>query len=220
MILPIKKVLLSAVITLFASCGTYNGKSCHVKDSSFTSSISTPEFTITTATYQTIDLGGWSLDNSAPIPTHECDSTTHTHDFFVTHHEDYDKYVGVCTNNETKNFTSAEAHIYHNDLNFSNPESPSHNVNNHDSISPSHDPLSDSALETRKQGIEENQTAQIEAQNKSFPITGRIIYELNIPKGTILYARDVQGRTFDSTLLLEKTHTIKDLIIALQSPII
>lgn len=194
MILPIKKVVLSGFITLFACCTAY-------------------------AIKQSIDLSGWSLEHNTSTPTHTCNSTTHKHETFVTHHQNYDKYIESCINKETQNYILYENFIYHDQMNASDLNSPSDNINNPD-LTPSHDPLSDSALETRKQGIEENQVAQISEHNKNFQTNGKIICELLIPKNKILYQSDIEGCTFDSTIILDKIHTIKDLITALISPII
>jgi hypothetical protein len=195
MIFSIKKSVLSGLIMLFVCFTAY-------------------------AINKSIDLDGWSLLNSSPNLIHTCDPTTHTHESYVTHHENYDKYVESCINKETKEYSHEEYIAFHNETNTPDLNPSSHHINNNDSLTFSHDSLNDSTLETRKQGIEENQTAQIEAQDKSFQITGRIIYELSIPKGKVLYLKDVEGRTFDSTLILGKTHTVKELINALNSPTI
>lgn len=195
MLLPIKKAVLNGFVTLFICFTTY-------------------------AINQPIDLGNLSLLNSSSNLIHTCDITTHTHETFVTQHELYDKYIEYCINKETKDYISNESFIYHDEINTSNLNSSSHNISNHDSAAPSHDPLSDSTLEARKQEIEENQTAQIEEHNKNFQATGKIICELLIPKGRKLYLRDVEGRTFDSTIILEKVGSLDNLTNALASPII
>src|SRR5690606_12351917 len=111
--------------------------------------------------------------------------------------------------------------IYHTEPNTSDLDSSFHNINNSNSTTHSYDDHpNDPAVETRRQEIEENKITQREEHNKPFATTEKIIYELTIPKGTILYLRDIEGRTFDSTIILNKIHTIKDLIIALDSPII
>ncbi len=195
MIFATKKFVLSGLIVLFV-CFT----SCVIS--------------------QVIDLGGWSLLNNSANPIHICDRATHTHEAFVTHHEEYDKYVEHCINNETKYYIANENIIYHNEPNVSDLNLSSHNINNNDSVISSYDFSNDSAIEAHRQTTEENQMAQIEAYNKPFPATGKIIYELSLPQGRTVYLRNIEGRTFDSTLIVEKTYTIKHLIAALQSPII
>src|SRR5271167_2823911 len=86
----------------------------------------------------------WSLENSTPTPIHTCDPTTHTHESYVVHHENYDKYVETCINKETKESIHEEYIAYHNETNTADLHSSSHNINNHDSVTPSHDPLNDS----------------------------------------------------------------------------
>jgi len=196
MILPIKKAVLSGFITLFVCFTAY-------------------------AINQSFDFGDWSPPSSiSSDPIHTCNSTTHTHETFVTYHEHYDKYIEHCIDKETRDYITNENYIYHDEMNTSDLNSSSHTINHHDSTTSLHDLLRDSTLETRRQEIEENQIAQIKEHNKFSPTTGKIICELLIPKGTILYLRDVQGRTFDSTIMLEKVSTIDELINALSSPII
>ncbi len=192
MILPTKKTLLNRSIILFICLTAY-------------------------PINKSLDDAGWSL--STDTPTHTCDTTTHTHEFFVTHHEDYDTYIEHCINKETQEFIYYSNNLYHDELNTPELNSSSDTIDAPDII-PTHDLLNDFALETRKQEIGENQAAQIEAHNNKHFTTGKIIQELKIPKDRILYLKDVEGHILDSTIILDKTHTIQDLIKALNSPII
>src|SRR5438445_9481097 len=147
--LLIKKVFLGGIMTLFASCSAFNGSGWNVQNNSVNESI---------------NLSGWSSEHSTSTP-HTCDKTTHTHEAFITYHENYDKYVEYCINKETRDYIANENFIYHDEMNTSDLNSSSHTINNPD-LTASHDPLSDFTLETRRQEIEENQIAQIDERNK------------------------------------------------------
>lgn len=196
MILPIKKAILNVFLTLFICFTTYT------TNYSFTFNNSLP------------------FSSGIPNSIHVCNPTTHTHESYVIHHKNYDEYVESCINKETKDYIHAEYITYHEKTNISDLNSSSHDINTHDLTTSSHDLLSNSTLETRKQAIEENEIAQIKQHNKTFPTTQQILRELTIPKGTILYAKDIQGCTLDSSLMLEKVKTIDELINAFSSPII
>lgn len=198
MIFPIKKAfLLNGFIALLICFTAYAGKSL-------------------------ADMGDdWPV-SSPPEPAHlnTCAPETHTHETRVVHHHTYDEYIQSCTSNETKDYACNTYFMGHDDCNDSDSDLSAPNVKNPD-IEPSYDLSNDSALETRRQDIDEHQTAQIEAEkNKYLSAPDKIIRELSIPKNVILRASDVQDRIFDSTIILQNTHTVKDLITALDSPII
>lgn len=225
MMFSIKKFVLNGVIALFICFIAYGKNNTldfdgwSVQDLDVTS---TSESETITA-YESIDLGGWSLDNSTLTSKHECDSTTHTHEVFVTHHEDYDKYVGVCTNNETKECTSEEAYVYNNNLNYSNLESPSHNTNNPDSTTSLHDRdhwndhLRDQGIDARNEQTNNTQTTP----NKSTKLSNSQIAKLN--KIASEYNRQAHGSKMYCAAISPKTVTFEinkssDIIAALKLP--
>ncbi len=173
---------------------------------------------------RSIDLGGWSLSNNSPNPTHICDSATHTHETFVTHHEDHDKYVGICTNNETKERIATEvAYVYHDDVNSSNLESPSHNHNNSDSATSSRDHdywddhLRDQSIDTHNERVNNNQTTQ----NQSTKLSNSQIVKFN--KIASEYSRQANGSKVYYTAISPKTINFEinksnDIIAALKLP--
>ena len=164
---------------------------------------------------KSLDDAGWSFLN------HTCDTATHIHETFITYHDNYDKYVQQCISKETQDREYySNILLYHNEPDAPDVNPSSDNSNNSD-LTSFHDLLNDSRLETRRQEIGESQTAQVEVHNnKNFCTTGKIIQELKIPKDRPLYLSDLQDHTFDSTIILRKVDSIKDLVNALNSPIV
>lgn len=157
MILSIKKYTIIAILICSTTCAkttTVNFNAWNDKDPEKTSTSES-----TTTTNQSFDLGNQSSNN------HTCDRTIHTHEYFVTHHEGYDTYVGICTNNETKDVVVQTANVYHDNLHSTRVESPSHHINNSNSTTTSHDHdhwkdehLRDQAIDVRNEQANSTQT--------------------------------------------------------------
>ena len=194
-------------------------------DNTSANSTSTTENTSTDSTNTNI------TDNTFNNSTDSCDNLMDENmDHLLFNQEDPDdndaninNWDTILENNHTPINTSNSEQSCSFDLNLkvidSNSQTSSDNAdtaNKSNESDLSNDPLKDSAIDQRRQEIESNHAMQA----NNIPQNPRILRELSIPKETILYLRDVQGRTFDSDLILNKIHHAHELKTALNSPII
>ncbi len=220
MILPIKKHISHAIITLLICSTTYakitivGFNDWNVEDAGFTS---TSESTTSTGR-QSFDLGNSSSNG------HTCDKTTHTHALSVTNHDNYDTYTGVCINKETLEVEVREdVYVYRDDAKSTSVESPSQDNNNSNSTTSSYDDdwkkkfSEDQLNDTRKQEIYENQIAQ----NKSTNFSNLEITKLD--KIAREYNRQIHNKKISSAAISPITVNFKinnsnDIITALKLP--